>query len=234
MPAGHVEAMSASTSQLQAGPLAASLAEEKRARKQAEDDALRLYNRIRQLEKEEGRADRRIKDSKQKTASIHEQQQQLLEHLSEMQQREAEAKEQLERQWQENQQLKQQNEQIKQQAAARLLAEKAQSAAETKEQRAELAAELEQFHASRLAAVAAKKQAVKQKEQHGAAKLQQYKATKQLTVSLASVECRYYGSRVRAINGIRFCRPHHICCCLLHAPQQQHQVTADTACAAPA
>ena len=72
----------------------------------------------------------------------------------------------------------------RQQAAARLLAEKAQSAAETKEQRAELAAELEQLHASRLAAVAAKKQAVKQKEQHGAAKLQQYKATKQLTVNL--------------------------------------------------
>lgn len=53
-----MEAMSAPTSQLQSGPLAASLAEEKRARKQAEDDALRLYNRIRQLEKEEERADR--------------------------------------------------------------------------------------------------------------------------------------------------------------------------------
>lgn len=38
--------------------LAGSLAEEKRARKLAEDDALRLYNRIRQLQKEEERADR--------------------------------------------------------------------------------------------------------------------------------------------------------------------------------
>jgi hypothetical protein len=40
--------------------LAASLAEEKRARKLAEDDALRLYNRIRQLQKEEERADRYV------------------------------------------------------------------------------------------------------------------------------------------------------------------------------
>jgi hypothetical protein len=38
--------------------LAASLAEEKRARRLAEDDALRLYNRIRQLQKEEERADK--------------------------------------------------------------------------------------------------------------------------------------------------------------------------------
>lgn len=65
---------------------------------------------------------------------------------------------------------------------ARILAEKALSAASTKEQRAELAAELEQLQASRLAAVVAKKQAVKQKQLHGAAKLLQYRASKQLTV----------------------------------------------------
>lgn len=51
--------MSALPSQVQVPcPIAASLAEEKRARKQAEDDALRLYNRVRQLQKEEERAER--------------------------------------------------------------------------------------------------------------------------------------------------------------------------------
>lgn len=52
--------MSGSVSQLQGCAFAAALAEEKRARKQAEDDALRLYNRVRQLQKEEERAERCI------------------------------------------------------------------------------------------------------------------------------------------------------------------------------
>lgn len=56
---------------------------------------------------------RRIKDTKHKAANIHKQQQDILGHLSEKQQREAEAREQLERQWQENQQLKQQHERTK-------------------------------------------------------------------------------------------------------------------------
>lgn len=52
--------MSTSRSQVQLSQasLAASLAEEKRQRRLAEDDALRLYNRIRQLQKEEERAER--------------------------------------------------------------------------------------------------------------------------------------------------------------------------------
>lgn len=56
---------------------------------------------------------RRIKDTKQKAASLHKQHQEHLEQLAEKQQRETEAKEQLERQWQENQQLKQQHERTK-------------------------------------------------------------------------------------------------------------------------
>lgn len=71
----------------------------------------------------------------------------------------------------------------RQQVEARILAEKALSAATTKEQRAELAAELEQLQASRLAAVTAKKEAIKQRQLSGATKIQQYKAGKQHTVS---------------------------------------------------
>lgn len=52
--------MSAISSQMQACQLAASLAEEKKARKLAEDDAIRLYNRVRQLQKEEEKAARYV------------------------------------------------------------------------------------------------------------------------------------------------------------------------------
>lgn len=71
----------------------------------------------------------------------------------------------------------------RQQVESRLLAEKASIAAATKEQRAELAAELEALQARSLAAVVAKKEAVKQQQASGATKLQQHKAAKQAVVS---------------------------------------------------
>jgi hypothetical protein len=74
----------------------------------------------------------------------------------------------------------------RQQVESRLLAEKASLAAATKEQRAELAAELEALQARSLAAVVAKKEAVKQQQASGASKLQQHKAAKQAVVSAAS------------------------------------------------
>jgi hypothetical protein len=73
----------------------------------------------------------------------------------------------------------------RQQVESRLLAEKASLAAATKEQRAELAAELEALQARSLAAVVAKKEAVKQQQASGASKLQQHKAAKQAVVSSA-------------------------------------------------
>lgn len=63
------------------------------------------------------------------------------------------------------------------------MAEKVSIAAATKEQRAELAAELEQLQADALAAVQAKREAVKQQQLTGATKLQQHKAAKQVMVS---------------------------------------------------
>ena len=43
---------------------------ERRARRMAEEDALRLYNRVRQLEKEEEKADKRIVDTRKKAKEI--------------------------------------------------------------------------------------------------------------------------------------------------------------------
>ncbi|KAF6263472.1 flagellar associated protein [Scenedesmus sp. NREL 46B-D3] len=164
--------------------LAASLAEEKRARRLAEDDALRLYNRIRQLQKEEERADRRIKQTKQRAVGVQQQQRHLLERMSEKATREAALQAQLERQVAENQKIKHEHERIRQQVESRLLAGKASLAAATKEQRAELAAELEVLQARSLAAVVAKKEAVKQQQASGATKVQQHKAAKQAVAHL--------------------------------------------------
>jgi hypothetical protein len=50
--------------------LARSILAEKRARKAAEDDALRLYNRVRQLEKEEDKAQKRIVETKKKVCAF--------------------------------------------------------------------------------------------------------------------------------------------------------------------
>lgn len=43
---------------------------EKRARKAAEEDALRLYNRVRQLEKEEDKAQKRIEETRKRAQDI--------------------------------------------------------------------------------------------------------------------------------------------------------------------
>ena len=48
----------------------ATISAEKRARKAAEEDAARLYNRVKQLQKEEDKAKRRVDETKQKAAEI--------------------------------------------------------------------------------------------------------------------------------------------------------------------
>ncbi len=50
--------------------LATNILLEKRARKLAEEDALRLYNRVRQLEKEEEKAQKRILETRTKAKEI--------------------------------------------------------------------------------------------------------------------------------------------------------------------
>lgn len=52
------------------GDIAASILLEKRTRKAVEDDAEKLYNRVRQLEKEEEKARKRITETKDKTEEI--------------------------------------------------------------------------------------------------------------------------------------------------------------------
>lgn len=52
------------------GHIAASIVLEKRTRKAVEEDTERLYNRVRQLEKEEEKARRRIVDTQQRTSDI--------------------------------------------------------------------------------------------------------------------------------------------------------------------
>lgn len=52
------------------GDIAASIVIEKRTRKAVEEDAEKLYNRVRQLEKEEEKARKRILETKDRTEDI--------------------------------------------------------------------------------------------------------------------------------------------------------------------
>lgn len=52
--------------------------QEKRARKAAEEDAVRLCNRVKQLEKEAERASKRVHDTKRKIHDVRSQQQRMV------------------------------------------------------------------------------------------------------------------------------------------------------------
>ena len=52
--------------------------QEKRARKAAEEDAVRLCNRVKQLQKESERASKRVNDTKKKIFDVRSQQQRLV------------------------------------------------------------------------------------------------------------------------------------------------------------
>lgn len=111
---------------------------EKRARKLAEDDALRLYNRVRQLQKEEGKAHKRIQDTKRKAKEIirYRERNELL--RQEKEQRYQELALEIERQKTDNLKLKEEILRNKTEQENRVWADKYTTAQQTKEERAEL------------------------------------------------------------------------------------------------
>jgi len=84
-----------------------SLAAERRARRAAEEDALRLYNRIRQLQEEDQKAERLIKLTLKRAQDALQHQQRREEEEAARQEREAHLADQVEQQRQRNAQLKQ-------------------------------------------------------------------------------------------------------------------------------
>ncbi|GMH41392.1 hypothetical protein BSKO_09302 [Bryopsis sp. KO-2023] len=98
-----------STSTYSYRDIAASILLEKRARKQVEDDTVRLYNRVRQLEKEEEKAQKRIKETKAKADEITELRLRNEQKIVEREKRTKRLEERLEKQREDNFKLKQES-----------------------------------------------------------------------------------------------------------------------------
>jgi len=110
---------------------------ERRARRIAEDDALRLYNRVRQLEKEEEKASKRIQDTKKKAKEIVKlrERNELVKQEKELRLRQLQ--ELIELQKIENARLKEEAQRNKIEQENKIFAEKISVVQQTKEEKAE-------------------------------------------------------------------------------------------------
>ncbi|KAG2500800.1 hypothetical protein HYH03_001562 [Edaphochlamys debaryana] len=118
--------------------MARSILAEKRARKAAEDDALRLYNRVRQLQKEEDRAQKRIIETKKKAKEIIKLRERNEAKLIEKEQRQREAMEQVEEQKLENLRAKEEQLRHRIEQENKVYQDKLEIVQKTKEERAEI------------------------------------------------------------------------------------------------
>eukprot|EP00877_Chromochloris_zofingiensis_P006319 jgi/Chrzof1/1940/Cz10g27070.t1 len=161
-----------------ADSVASVLIVQKRARKLAEEDAVKLYNRIRQLQKEEEKAQKRIQETRRKVSDIHQVRQRNEAKNADKEARARETVAEIERLKQEHARLKEQHIRARQDVEARLLADKANLAAQTKEERAEIEAAIAELRQERQKQVAQKRDTVKKQLSQGGTKLQQQRAAR--------------------------------------------------------
>lgn len=135
-----------------------SILAEKRARKVAEEDALRLYNRVRQLQKEEDKAVKRIQDTKKKAQEIIRLRERNELTRQEKERRYAEQLLNIEKQKQDNLQKREESQKQKQEQENKLWETKIMSVQQTKEERAEFERMLAESK------LLARKEALEQKE----------------------------------------------------------------------
>ncbi len=151
---------------------------EKRARKLAEDDALRLYNRVRQLQKEEDKAQRRIQDTKRKAKEIIRYRERNELQRQEKEQRARELQLQVERQKTENLKLKEEILRNKTEQENRVWAEKYTTAQQTKEERAELEKLLVETRLLMRKEALEQKEAVRRQQEDARLRIEQLKLNK--------------------------------------------------------
>ncbi|GIL47725.1 hypothetical protein Vafri_3901 [Volvox africanus] len=118
--------------------MARTILAEKRARKAAEDDALRLYNRVRQLQKEEDRAQKRIIETKKKAKEIIKARERNEQKLIEKEQRHREQQEQVEEQKLDNLRAKEEALRHRIEQENKIYQEKLDVVQKTKEERADI------------------------------------------------------------------------------------------------
>jgi hypothetical protein len=157
---------------------------QKRARRLAEEDALRLYNRVRQLQKEEDKAKKRIVGTKKRANEIIK----LRERNEQKQEDKEEAKreqlEEIERLKLENMRIKEETQQNKEVAENRIYADKAAIVQQTKEERYEIERMLEETRELGMKKAVEHKESIKKSQHEAEQRIQYMKACKLQMVSI--------------------------------------------------
>jgi hypothetical protein len=159
---------------------------EKRARRLAEEDALRLYNRVRQLQKEEDKAARRIQDTKRKAKEIIK-----LRERNELLRQEKEARLaqlalEIERQKQDNLKLKEEIIRNKTEQENRIWADKVTVAQQTKEEKAEIEKLLAESKLLSRKEALEQKESVRRQQEEARRRIEQLKVNRLQMVSRVS------------------------------------------------
>jgi hypothetical protein len=166
---------------------------EKRARKMAEEDATRLYNRVRQLEKEEDKAGKRISETKKKAREIVKlrERNELIRQEKEL--RMKELQELIEQQKDENIRLKEEQQRNKLDMENKIFEQKLSVVQQTKEERAELEKLLAESKLLSRKEALEQKESVRQQQEHARRKMEQLKVARLQMVSVATLAntCRF-------------------------------------------
>lgn len=159
---------------------------EKRARRVAEEDALRLYNRVRQLQKEEDKAQKRIQQTKTKAKEII-----RLRERNELQRQEKELRLQelalqVEKQRQENLRLKEEILRNKTEQENKIWAEKVTVVQQTKEEKQELERMLAETKLLSRKEALEQKEAIRRAQEEGRRRIEQLKLNRLQMVGRAT------------------------------------------------
>lgn len=157
---------------------ATNILNEKRARKLAEDDAQRLYARVRNLEREEEKASKRISETRKKAEEIVKlrERNDLIKQEKELRQQQYEAL--LEEQRIENQKKNEEALRNRQEKEEQIYTEKVQVAQQTKEERAEIEKALMEHKLLSRKEALENKEAIRQQQDEARRKLEQLKLAK--------------------------------------------------------
>ncbi|MEW5308898.1 MAG: hypothetical protein WDW38_000819 [Sanguina aurantia] len=160
------------------GTMSRTILVEKRARKVAEDDALRLYNRVRQLQKEEEKAHKRIADTRRKAKEIIKQRERNESKLLDKEQRLREIDTELGKQRQSNVLLKEEAVKNRTEMENRLYAEKVSLVLQAKDERVEIDRLLAESKLLARKEALEQKEAIRAAQEDGRRRIEQIKATK--------------------------------------------------------
>lgn len=162
----------------QAGEMSTNILMEKRARKMAEEDAARLYNRVRQLQKEEEKAGKRITETKKKAREIIKlrERNELIRQEKEM--RMKELNELIELQRQENVRIKEEALKNKIEQENKVYLEKLNVVQQTKEEKAEIDKLLAESKLLSRKEALEQKESIRQQQEQARRKLEQLKVAK--------------------------------------------------------